>query len=249
MDGSCYVNKLLETIQCPVDLQPLFTAVNLFPCNHNVNEAAAKKLYGECASPGSCEKKGIPCPVCRGVITSYGPDHTVRQLASLIFGNRELLNKLPESPLVLEERPKPLPFPGKPVTFVHTSGDWEPFSSGGNLCRHYQFKSITLDSVITEFSLCGYHDGSISIFIDFPRGNKEFVTYLRSHGIIIDEYESSYLADTPESLKTLFRILAENNEIPKEYYEKLRAIVEKGSIERSEPSRHQHSGLYRGLFF
>lgn len=233
MNGSCYVNKLLETMQCPLELKPLLTAVNLFPCNHKVNEAAAKELYGKCEISGACEKKGITCRVCGGIVTRYGPDHTIRQLADLIFGNQHLLDKLPEHPLVLEKRPEPLPYPCKRETFVHTKGDWEPFRSGGDLCRIYTFASFSSDSVIREFSLLGYYNGKISIYISFQGGNKEFVNYLRSHGMIIKEYDSCYKTGTPEDLKTLFRIIAENNEIPEKDYGFLRALVEKGRTDWS----------------
>jgi hypothetical protein len=69
--------QLRKTLTCPEDSKPLYTAMNLSPCNHKINELGAKKIFGV---------DGVhACPVCRAVVTAYSVDQLTRSIAKLVF--------------------------------------------------------------------------------------------------------------------------------------------------------------------
>ncbi len=225
------VNNLLNTQTSPIESDPL-TTVTLLPCCHKTHQAAAERDYGKIAG-GSCELKEKSCVLCGSPVTSYVHDVTVRNLAKQIFGHEKDLENPPTHPLI-RESPKigevNLPYPGTPAVFVLACDSWDhPYESEGELCRYMNFKSITENSLLKEFSLLGYAYGKVSISIKFD--DRSFKKYLFAHCKVWDTSPNTYTADTHKELKTLFRIIANHNQIPAEQFDKIRGIVEKGRCE------------------
>lgn len=227
MQATFDVKSYLSLLSCPIGLDPLIHAVNLFPCCHKVNAAAAEKYYGKIIE-GFCELKN-KCVTCKQPVTSYAPDHTIRELATRIFGQEKDLESLPTHPLVLEEKESlkvDLPYPGLPADFIHSSGDIDHLFSLG-CSRFIKFVSITPNSLLKEFWLRGNLDGTFKLTIIFnDLGESESIrNYFMACRLPL-ELDPSLLTQTPETVKRAFRILVTNNQIPVEHFSKLREIVE-----------------------
>ena len=100
------------------------------------------------------------------------------------------------------------------------------------------FRSITRDSLLGEFSVLGYGDGKISISILFNYAilwNKikfdigKIDKYFDSYGMKINplNYESHYETSDRTQLRNMFNIITENNEIPSSHYEQVYDIIDK----------------------
>ncbi len=73
------------SLQCPVTLEPLYTAVTIMPCMHKINQIAAEHLYGE-RKVGNFYKneyENTLCPICRAKVLGYSVDHTFRDIVHL----------------------------------------------------------------------------------------------------------------------------------------------------------------------
>lgn len=73
---------------CPVNYKYLTKAVALVPCQHKINESAAKIIFNNTNDNSSTthhntQTSGKACPVCRGNVVAYNPDHAFRSLAEL----------------------------------------------------------------------------------------------------------------------------------------------------------------------
>jgi hypothetical protein len=84
------ISSALESLICPVTLEPLETAVTLIPCMHKVNESVARHLYpgtviddGEIAPFRSYYK----CTVCREHVRAWKVDHQVREVVRALLGH------------------------------------------------------------------------------------------------------------------------------------------------------------------
>ncbi len=236
------VKHFLRSLTCPIGLDPLRQAVNLFPCCHKVNQVAAEKRHGKIVE-GHCELKER-CVVCNTEVVDYAPDDTIRDLAGSVFGHEKDLESLPTHPLVLEQKRAEIgiSYPGPSAIFIWTGGEWDkPFDSGGDLCRLMHFMSITDNSLLEGFRLLGYYGGQISLAIDFKKDGS-FKKFLKSHRMFCS-INGSYRTETLQELKTLFRIIALNNEIPADQFNQIRQIVERGACDPlSEPSRSPFLG-------
>lgn len=241
------VNSFLYDLRCPVGRDPLIKAVSLWPCLHKVNQGVAETQYGK-TDNGSCELKGKICVVCRISVVGWAPDHTIRNLAAQVFGHEKDLESLPTHPLVLEEKATEVdlpPYPGVKAVLVHAGGDWNTIiETGSPLVRKVDFKSITQDSSLEEFSLLGYTSGGVAISIQY-RQDVSFPKYLLAHGILCtgmgDDFH--YQSKMPQELKILFGIVARNNQIPAEQFNQIHAIVERGAC---DPARAIQRDLYEG---
>ena len=235
--GDLRLEALRTDLSCPVSLELLYHAVSLVPCAHKVNEEIARRLFHPEGRAGAF--RSAPCPQCRIGVTSYAPDPTIRNIVRTIFGEIEQPEelRLPEASVRVEEVPREeLPFPGIKARFVHTGGDWEMFNSGGPLCRSLEFKSITQDSYFQTFGLYGYTDHSLFLRI-IPKGRlclsradsvPEDLTRYMLHNGFPEDLPAAYIARDADQLRRLFKILAENNEIPEPYYTQMREIIEAG---------------------
>lgn len=217
MSGDLFVS-LLKTVYCPVERQLLTQAVNLLPCCHKINQAAAERMYGKSIA-GECELKGERCVICKGNVTGYAPDQTIRTQAALIFGNKEKL-KLEEffgqPPLALEEIPEPMAFPGNPAIFelIGHPHTWM-------LHDHAIFRSTTKDSLIEDFIIMRKDNGDVGLTVSFKSGMK-FEDYMLSCGIALWYGSISPASDNTSCFHTsgsvqcwkLLRILTDNNTIP-----------------------------------
>jgi hypothetical protein len=223
------VKNFLSGLLCPIGFDPLTKAVSLIPCCHKVNQAAAERYYGKIVN-GFCELREKPCVICKTPIVAYAPDPLMRDLVAQIFGpEKEDLEALPAHPLVLEtpEEKKAIlniPYPGLPAVFVWAGGEWNQTFAVGDLRRQMRFQSITANSVLEAFNLLGYSDGSVSISVRFGM-NSPFIEYLKAHRIVCAEF-FCHKTHTPAELKTLFRIITQNNEIPSAQLKQISEIVE-----------------------
>ncbi len=225
--------NMADILTCPVNFKPFYDAVTLFPCAHKVNKEVALQLFGK-TMENFCIRTEHPCPVCRTVVIGYSPDHAVRDLAHSFFDHRSPSAR-PEKSLAL---PQELPYPGRRGVFFHQSGDWQPFDCGkSDLNRMLEFSSKTPDSLINQFSLLGYKDGSVALDINIPLiarysnrpqhiVRKVIVSYFRSHELDYTSLFRGFIkATTPKQVRTLFSILATNNDIPEPHLQQIGAII------------------------
>jgi hypothetical protein len=248
------MNELKAATDCPVSLEPLLTAYTT-QCGHSFNQAACVQIFGNMVN-GACEKQNVPCPTCRTVVTSYTPNFVLRDLVARIqqlvdkededkalvvdvlanaerAPKRQRRDELPaQPPVVPVERAAVEPnYPGQPAHFIHTEGDWQPFASGGILCKILRFKSQNENALIKEFALLGDNNGGIRLSISFKRDHQELKNYLRHHGVLMHAVAlltGHMYTDSLNQTQKLFSILATNNQIPQEHYDIMRPIVERG---------------------
>lgn len=240
IESNFNTKNFLNLLTCPVEYKPLRNVVNLFPCCHKVNETVAKQYFGQLEN-GFCTKEA-KCMLCNACVTSYAPDETIRKLAIQIFGEGKNVATLPPHSLIVEEKVDivKLPYPGKPAIFAHCSGDWKtPFKSNAFLCeKKVTFVSTVEDSLITEFSLSGYMDGTIVLRVSL--NNRGALSYFRSFRIIgscgISGSHSFFVSSIP-AIQTLFSIIARYNVIPHYHYQQLKEIIEKEGVTHHFPNK------------
>lgn len=224
-------------LHCPIEYLPLIKAVTLYPCMHKINETAALILYGTMTGE-ICSKPAQPCSICRVVVKGYHVDHTMRQMVSqimLLVDLESMTLKLQKKPMEIEkkekEEKKELAYPGKAAKFVRQSGDWSLKDSGGmgSIYRYMRYKSVVSDSLLSEFELLGYKDGTIRVFIKYLEKCEKIVAdYLISFGMVpsfSDLRTNTYMTETIEETKKLFKIVTKNNEIPLEDIQKITKIM------------------------
>jgi hypothetical protein len=228
---------------CPVMLEPLSSAVTLVLCAHKVQQAAAEHIFGTTYRSWLVQSEK-PCPVCRVFVLGYMTDHSTRNIVKNLFEAPTIdldailitiKNKLPKKSITVEKDFEVyLPFPGKAARFVHSDGDWESYNYGGApLKKSLTFTSSTKNSLITKFSLLGYHGDKIKIAIDFNKNTDALKNYFKQSDLIFTDSElrnKSYRSKNPAQLYVFFTILAENNEIPASHFEKTRDIIAKNAI-------------------
>jgi hypothetical protein len=232
------IASLTNALQCPVGLDPLTQAVTLVPCCHKVNQVAAEKIYGKMDS-GSCEKAGVPCVMCRTPVQAYYVDRSFRDIVQRMLGRAESVIEpmvLPTRSRLLERahaEVKNLPYPGMGGRFVHSSGNWALYDeSGDDFCREMTFVSETKGSLIKEIGLFGYKSGKVSLLVKFREIKESLESYLLDYGIVLKCYDidlKSYQSENIVELRSLFSIIAQNNQIPDEYFSRIREIVERGT--------------------
>lgn len=222
--------ELFSAFTCPIGKDLLNEPVNLFPCCHKVNETAAERFYGKMVG-GSCELKDKTCVVCQGPVTGYGPDPVMRAISAAmsaatvgIFG----LKKDLESELVALKEKVKLPYPYKSTRFKGAADNFsKPFAGGMNgFCRSWQFDAENKDSPLNRFVLEGFTDGRIKLVLRFKE-NSDCKNYLLKHSLICKNNRFCF-AQTHEEIKTLFSIIAFNNELPYPQFYILADIVKKG---------------------
>jgi len=121
----------------------------------------------------------------------------------------------------------PLPYPGLAAVFICCTNAWDkPFDSGAPLCRMIKLKSITDGSLVKEFSLLGYQDGTVQIQVSFEKTGA-FLEYLRAYGITCNT--DTYKTQTAEELEKIFNIIAFHNDIPPEQLKLIQTVVECGT--------------------
>lgn len=227
-------------LMCPIDLEPLTQAVSLVPCAHKIQETAAKKLFGPVEDGWKVNSKNS-CPVCRIPTLGYMVDHLTRNIVNefVALPQKDLHHILKTMKETLVEKSKSvekeakaaIPYPGKPARFIHQNGTWDLYDSGGSLCRRMNFISSTKDSLIERFSLFGYKNGNVLIFIKFLENIYSAKDYFKNFDIILTETDlsSEYISKNPDELRVIFNILAENNEIPASHFDQIRDIIAKGT--------------------
>lgn len=232
------VANIIKTLTCPVDFEPLAEAVTLVPCMHKINETVALNIF-DIVENNKC-LKSEKCPVCRTAVIVYYPDHTIRDLVKSIFTKpEEILKKC-----ILEKKEiVEIPYPGIKAKFVYNSGDWNYRSYGYTLCKKIEFKSVTPHSLFKELRLEESYDGELRITVVFDCENGEKInSYLASKELPWNGNSSFFVFKEPY-LKKIFIIIANNNEIPEEYLQKLMDIVEIGVWEMTEKDEELRDSL------
>jgi hypothetical protein len=226
------LDNFINLMNCPIDTMPLLNAVTLVPCMHKVNELVAKRIYDGMNVQNSVIKPN-PCPICNVRVTAYYADHLVRSLAHALLGpkNQEIL---PEASRTIQAEQKDIanvPFPGIGAKFVATS-TWETLIVGMPLERQLCFVSKTPNSLFTEMQVLGYKNKKLVISVEAGSEHRNTVgNYLETLEITVENYEKTlgrFRINIHSDLKTLFRVLAENNEIPVEHFQLIRTLVEQG---------------------
>jgi hypothetical protein len=223
---------LEKELTCPVSLRLLREAVSLVPCSHKVNEEIARELFNEIISRQVDASLSICCPICRERATRYIQDDTTRNIVKKIFDpepQRSLT--LPRSSFQLEKKPKKnLPFPGVPARFSLVKSKWETTIDYRKfrslLHRELSLVSDTETSIFKEINLCGYKDGSQVLTVYARVQSKELENYMRTHDFIDSNFTSSFAAKDAVSIKRLFKLISEHNEIPEPYYTQIHEIIE-----------------------
>jgi hypothetical protein len=245
------VDALIKDMTCPIDLEPLYQAVTLTPCCHKINQIGAEYLFGKADKESGYVPEEGKCPLCKKIVIGYYVDHSFRNLVKTIFScsnPKDELSELPNNPILIKHiEDEETPYFNKRGKFIHSEGNWKLFKSGGRLCKQLIFQSITKDSFITEFEFLGYKDKSITIKILINENyySKELINYLYNCDLLtaIPMSDLEYLSyahikilrfKNHEQKKKIFNILIQNNEIPVEYLELLKKLVEKGSWDIEE---------------
>ncbi len=131
-------------------------------------------------------------------------------------------------------------YPDTPAEFVHMEGDWSYRDNGTPLCKLIKFRSKS-QSTIQTFSLCGYKDGTIAIGIKVAPYEKRdqsaselFCKFLAANQVPVSndvDWHGCINTVLPEAIKIVFRILADNNQIPDSHRDQLERIVAEGRCE------------------
>lgn len=113
--------------------------------------------------------------------------------------------------------------------YKHVAGDWMPIKNPTtDVNRFMGFESSRRDSFIWEFDLLGYTDGSVSLCVKFQK-TPDASQYFEKHGITLEhlhEVFQSYTPHDPQDLKSVFKIITENGEIPSPHFETIKKIIE-----------------------
>lgn len=234
--ASMVVDNFINMMTCPCDSNLLLQAVSLFPCMHKVNEQGAKLLYTGIDAQNAVIKPG-PCPLCNVRVTAYYTDHLVRSLAQALLGPQSQ-QLLPQASKAIQNEQKEVPnisFPGLGARFMATTA-WEAISycnfPGVILEKQIRFVSKTPNSLFSKFSILGNKDKSLRILVTTPEEHRETAyKYLEALGITLEGYSKfsgDFMVQGHEDLKIIFKIIAENNEIPAEHFQLIRTLVEQG---------------------
>lgn len=238
------VQNIAKTLTCPVFLEPLTEAVTLIPCCHKVNETAAIYLY-DIVENNKCSKSGN-CPVCRSLVIAYYTDYSIRELAKNIFTTEEIKHEVVERCIIenkqiIVSKQGDLSYPGLRAKFVHKSGEWKfrDYGNGSMLCKELNFSSVTPNSLFEEFSLFGDKDGLLRMRIDYnKKKSEEIKQYLMSNEVAVEsDYPYGNMRMQGINVKKMFSLIAKNNEIPGEYFQKLKDIIEIGRCVLTEEEK------------
>jgi hypothetical protein len=75
------VNKVMESILCPIDFNFLENAVTL-SCGHSFNSKGIEEMFGESGDNGICKRS--PCPCCRKEVYQYFANDLISQVATIV---------------------------------------------------------------------------------------------------------------------------------------------------------------------
>lgn len=216
------VQSITKTLTCPIESKPLTEAVTLIPCCHKINESAAQFLF-DVVENNSCLKDGN-CPLCEKNVIAYYPDQSLRELARVFFTEGK-------------EKPVEFSYPGIRARFVHKEGEWEWRDLGelAVLCKFMEFESVVSDSLLKKLTLLGDKNGGLRLCVSF---NEENASSLKKYLINLKISPTNFINGCAifrgNDLNKMFPIIAKNNEIPEEYFQKLKDIIVSGKCELTE---------------
>ncbi len=229
-DSSYYGKEDDEDLLCPIYMEPLIDAVSVWPCNHNISEAAARAI-GNANHNGSYYEypnQNIPCPECRTKIIGFGPDHKIRKLAQKFLA-KQSEKKAKESEEKASDLSSSIPFPGKSAKFRSTIKWKENLNTEIPLQKSLSFKSQSLDSFVISINVLGYKDGEVWITVEVTDEDK-FLRYLEKIGISIKDHntQKTFFFAINQQCKTVFEALAQNNKFEDKEYKFVKNLLEAG---------------------
>lgn len=222
-----------QSLECPVQLEPLDSAVSLVPCMHKLNEVVARELFGGMQGD-QCEIENVECPACTRVVKAYYPDRVVRTLAKsarVIFGISLNPLNLPQSKAreADQKHVKEIRFPG-------LEGEFKLMAFSNPLSRRsVQFKNVSQGALFKELVVRGHQeDDGFDMTVTFKRyREKQVIEYLEAHRLggyevmVIKEMSAIKVSHGP-SLKIFFPIITKYNKIPSPWLSNISKWVEAG---------------------
>jgi len=235
------VEEILTYCRDPIELRLFTDADVLFPCGHSIVHSFTTTFFGALVNNQCTQLK--PCPICRSVVTAYVPNYQLRELVNKVLEIASHtpyeLDALPRYPIVVQEKEENLamlmaeqnvPYPGKPGKFQV----FEDCFDGSAGISRISFLTTTHDSLIHDFQISSiFSRNNIYIDVNCPNAGFDAVIekYLNSCGFTTRCIHSTIwmnkghfsTRDTRVS-KRLFAIIAKNNELPEEQFQKIVAI-------------------------
>jgi hypothetical protein len=222
-------------LYCPLSQEPLYEAVALVPCAHKVQQAAAEKTWGKANGGWLIENPITPrqvCPICKVLIMGYMVDNTMRMIVQHIAPENQLKKMLQSacSQLVNKKmivlQPAKMAYPGKPAKLVLEEENWMLNKRPLYIC-HLKFKSLSIDSLLQEFSFIKYRDGGFGVFVEFLTLPEEVYQYFKSFNTPTHSGASHYyyMSETRDELRIILNIIIQNNEIPISHRDWLKSMV------------------------
>lgn len=217
---------IARLLYCPVEGSLLTHAVNLYPCNHKVNEIAVAQIGGI-------------CPTCNGVVQDQSPDGFVRNLIDRLIDSRNAAEGL----TLVSAQSEPercISYPWPRARFVSVGSWWTVCNSEETpLIRTLGFWTRTTSSVFQKISLLGYRDGSIAICVEFDRENKDrLLSFFDQLGVSIDrnmDTQSTWAINN--DIRIVFAVLARNNTFQETEIGLMSQIIEAGDWTTITPLR------------
>lgn len=229
------ISNLLNSLTCPVTLNPMTDAVTLMPCCHKISEAAATSMF-KGVQKGSffevekttglwsyfgCKNTGL-CPYCKTPVTGYGIDRTIREFAKVLLVDQKLT--LTTKEVEAEKKELPIPFPGKRAKFYATT-DWND--------KKLLFFKTNDDALIQTVYVKEEENGAIQLgcFIEGEKNRHSFSDYHKKLGV--EDQFLGYICGTfrfeGEDCKIIFEDLARHNTFPCDEYELITSLFESGN--------------------
>ena len=211
------VKDCINQLHCPVTGMLLVDAMSLWPCLDTIGEVAARQVFGR--------QDGVDknCPICGQIVTACFPSPLIRKLAAAI------LNVATELP--------PYPFESQAFEIFD---DW---ISGNNLDNTLRLRPSEGKGVIVQIYF--RQDGKpgkdysyvYKVSLELTYASKEDALfangYFKSCGIIISSRLDSSRQGELEMMRTLLKILMDNNTIPDESYQIMMEALQRSSQKSS----------------
>lgn len=221
--------SFMELFDCPIDLEPLKTAVSLIPCMHKINQVSAEALYG---TIGLVCTKQRPCCICGQTVTGYQIDHKIREIVINIVSKvddekKSIVFSSPKKDKTKEDE-KPYPWvPAKFALMQHYGGDWSCKDGRSEWCRKMHFVSLKSNSFIRTLKFTGNKTGEkLHLQISFYASLHIAEEFITSCGVKTKLFGLNLNISTKEEIRMMFEIITKNNEFMElEKLELLKKII------------------------
>lgn len=200
----------------------LCSNVTLGPCSPQINLFKVEEMFRQKIGRCSSILKIDFCHFYKQSFSEYSFDDTCRNLAKQILGCVDS-KVIPPTSIIHPG----LPYPGKNAKFFLWEDSWDRPSN----CR-IELRSANNASFIQSIRLSKYEKNSLGMFITFNSDEdaERIDSYLQSHGFppmdLGSKSTKCYSVARILLIRKFFKILAENNDFPKESFEKMKSIIE-----------------------